>query len=137
MSALCVLDTDVLIGALDAGDAHHRPASRLILGLIDRDVALLISVVNYAETLVRPSETDDRLAQAERAIRTLGIELVAPTPAMGRDAARLRRGISLADGFALATARALGATVATFDVRVLRALKPAGLQRARVPRRPA
>jgi predicted nucleic acid-binding protein len=35
--------------------------------------------------------------------------------------------VSLADGFAMATARANGASLATFDRRVRRALTPAGL----------
>lgn len=134
MTVRCVVDTDVLIGVLDDQDAHHRKAARLIMGLIDRGVALQMSVVNYAEALVRPSEHPETLRLAEGAIAALGVAIIAPSAAIGRDAAQLRRGISLADGFALATARQTGASVATFDERVLRALKPAGLERASLPR---
>ena len=129
----CVLATDVVIAALDRADAHHRAAARGLRAMIDDRTALLVSVVNYAETLVRPAEDENSLRAAVGAIDALGITLVAPTPAIGRDAAGLRSlGISLADGFALATARAHDASVATFDRRVRRALKPAGIQQARV-----
>lgn len=133
MSVGCVLDTDVLIGVLDDRDAHHRKAAKLVLALIEAGVPLHMSVVNYAEALVRPSEDPETLRRVDSAIAALGIDVAAPTVAMGRDAARLRRSISLADGFALATALHLGAAVATFDQRVVKVLKSAGLERARRP----
>ncbi len=123
MSA-CVLDTDVVIAALDRGDAHHTRAARAVRSMIDDGVPLILSTVNYAEALVRPGEDDDAFAAAVGAIAALDITLVPPTPAIARDAAVLRgAGISLADGFALATARARGASVASFDRRVRRALR--------------
>ena len=126
MSA-CVLDTDVVIAALDRADAHHRAAARGLKRATDADVRLLLSLINYAEVLVRPAESDVALRRAIDAIDALGIELIAPTPGIARDAARLRgSNISLADGFALATARAHGATIASFDRRVRRALRSAG-----------
>jgi hypothetical protein len=65
------------------------------------------------------------------AIDTIGIQLIAPTAAIARDAARLRASnISLADGFALATARAYDASVASFDRRVRRALASARIELA-------
>lgn len=130
MSA-CVLDTDVLIAALDRRDAHHRAAARSVEDLLDRKVSLLLSLINYAETLVRPAEDERTLRTAIDAIATLGIELVAPTPTIARDAARYRTlNVSLADGFAMATAKAHGATLATFDRRVRRALPKAGIELA-------
>lgn len=127
MSA-CVLDTDVLIAALDRRDTHHREAARGLTSLLDRKVSLLLSLVNYAETLVRPAEDERTLRTAIDAIATLGIELVAPTPTIARDAARFRTlNVSLADGFAMATAKAHEATLATFDRRVRRALVKAGI----------
>ncbi len=128
MSA-CVLDTDVVIAALDRRDAHHRAATRWLDSLLERNVALLLSLVNYAETLVKPAENEQTLHTAIDAIATLGIKLIAPTPAIARDAARYRTlNISLADGFALATAAAHKATLASFDRRVRRALPHAGLK---------
>lgn len=124
----CVLDTDVLIAALDRRDAHHREAARTLNDLLDRKVSLLLSLVNYAETLVRPAEDERTLRTAIDAIATLGIELVAPTPTIARDAARYRTlNVSLADGFAMATAKAHDTTLATFDRRVRRALSKAGI----------
>jgi predicted nucleic acid-binding protein len=65
------------------------------------------------------------------ALAALGIELVSPTPAIALDAARHRSlSIGLADGFALATAQARRASVATFDRRVRRALPKVGLELA-------
>lgn len=125
----CVLDTDVVIAALDRRDAHHRDATQGVRRLIAGGVPLLISVVNYAETLVRPAEDERTLNVAVDALASLGIEPVAPTAAIAVDAARHRGlNISLADGFALATAQARLASVATFDLRVRRALPIVGLE---------
>lgn len=127
----CVLDTDVVIAALDRADAHHRGAAKALRAMIDQNVPLLLSVFNYAETLVRPAESEPTLRTAVSAIEALGIQLSSPTPAIARDAARLRAlNISLADGFALATARASDASVASFDPRVRRAVQRAGLELA-------
>lgn len=127
----CVLDTDVVIAALDRADAHHRPAAKALRAMIDDNVPLLLSLINYAETLVRPAENESALRTAVGAIDTLGIQLSAPTPAIARDAARLRTlNISLADGFALATARAHDGSVASFDRRVRRAIRSAGIELA-------
>jgi predicted nucleic acid-binding protein len=114
-----VLDTDVVIGALDRRDAHHREASAALLRMLDEGVSLHLCVVNYAEALVKPAEDDDTLRRAVDAIASLRIKLHAPDAAIGRDAARLRKmNISLADGFALATARQLNASIASYDARV-------------------
>lgn len=128
MSA-CVLDTDVVIAALDRRDAHHRAAAEAIKTTIGDEVPLLLSLINYAEALVKPAEDERTLRAAVDAIGALGIRLVGSTPAIARDAARYRGlSISLADGFALATARAHSACVASFDRRVRRALPDAGLE---------
>ncbi len=128
---VCVLDTDVVIAALDRADAHHQRAARAIRSMLAEEVALLLSMINYAETLVRPAENGSTLRAAVAAIDALGIQLSAPTPAIARDAARLRGlNISLADGFALATARAHHASVASFDQRVRRGTRSAGIELA-------
>lgn len=127
----CVLDTDVVIAALDRRDAHHARAAGMLREMIASDVERLLSTVNYAEALVRPAEDEQRLRTAVDAIDALGIKLVDPTPTVARDAARLRASnISLADGFALATARSSGAVLASFDRRVQRALSSAGIELA-------
>jgi hypothetical protein len=54
-------------------------------------VPLLLSLINYAETLVRPAEDESALRAAVAAIETIGIQLIAPTAAIAptrRDCAR-------------------------------------------------
>lgn len=127
--ARCVLDTDVLIAALDRADAHHAAAAAAFERYAAEEVELLLCTVNYAEALVRPAVEERAMRAAVGAIASLGIRLIAPDGAHARAAARHRnRGISLADGFALATADRADAEVASFDRRVRRALGPAGLR---------
>jgi predicted nucleic acid-binding protein len=127
----CVLDTDVVIAALDRRDAHHARAASGLKAMITGGAPLLLSLINYAETLVRPAEDERALRAAIDALGVLGIRLVAPTPAIAVDAARHRSlNISLADGFALATAHAHRASVASFDRGVRRALPKVGLELA-------
>ena len=118
-----MLDTDVVIAALDRRDAHHRHAAEAVSTMIDDRVDLLISMINYAEALVRPADEEGTLRAAVDAIASLGIRPIAPTAAIARDAARHRSlNVNLADGFALATAHARSASVASFDHRVRRAM---------------
>lgn len=124
-----MLDTDVVIAALDRSDAHHRNAAKAIEAMIADDVELLLSTINYAEALVRPAQSEETLEAAVDAISALGMRPVAPSAAIARDAARYRAlNISLADGFALGTARARPATIGTFDRRVRRAIRALGLE---------
>lgn len=127
----CVLDTDVVIAALDRSDAHHADAAEGIKTMIAGGVPLLLSLMNYAETLVRPASDERSLHAVIDALAAWEIRLVSPMPAVAVDAARHRAlGISLADGFALATAQAHRASVASFDRRVRRALPRVGLELA-------
>ncbi|MBB4664108.1 PIN domain-containing protein [Conexibacter arvalis] len=124
----CVLDTDVVIAALDRRDAHHERAAAALLGMVEADTPRLLSTINYAEALVRPAEDERTLRQAVDAIASLGVRLLAPTPEIARAAARNRAlAISLADGFALATAQTHGAAIATFDRRARRAAERLGV----------
>lgn len=124
-----MLDTDVVIAALDRADAHHAAAAAAFARLAAERVELLLCTVNYAEALVRPAEDERNLRAAVGAISSLGIRLLAPDAALARTAARRRGlGVSLADGFALATAERASAHLASFDKRVRRALDPAGLR---------
>jgi predicted nucleic acid-binding protein len=76
-------------------------------------------------TLAFGRDNLDRLRAAERAWRS------APIAPVAREAARLRSlNISLADGFALATARAHAARIAAFDRRVRRSVEAAGVELA-------
>jgi len=125
----CVLDTDVVIAALDRSDAHHRSATVLLRGLNEKATPLLISTINHAEALVRPADDPETLGIAVDAIAAIGVIPVPPSAAVAREAARLHGlGISLADGFALATAMSRSVSIASFDARVRRAAGEAGVQ---------
>jgi predicted nucleic acid-binding protein len=127
----CVLDTDVVIAALDRRDLHHAKAVNAVKAMVEDSVPLLLSLINYSETLVRPAEDERSLRTAVDALAALGVRLIAPTPAIAVGAARHRAlSISLADGFALATAQVHDAHVASFDRRVRRALPKVGLMLA-------
>jgi predicted nucleic acid-binding protein len=122
--ATCVLDTDIVIAALDRADAHHAAAAAAFERFTSGRTELVICTVNYAEALVRPAEDERSLRVAVDAIASLGIRTSSPDAALARVAARRRAlGISLADGFAVATAERVGADLASFDQRVRRALK--------------
>jgi predicted nucleic acid-binding protein len=125
----CVLDTDVVIAALDRRDAHHLAAAELLEWHSGAGSELLLSAVNYAEALVRPAEDERTLRAAVDAIARLGVRIIPPDAKIAAAAARNRGlGISFADGFALATATAHRAAVASFDKRVQRALASLDLQ---------
>jgi predicted nucleic acid-binding protein len=118
-----VVDADVLIGALDASDDYHGAARTLFGGWRERHEEIAVSVVNLTEVLVAPARDRDTLRRARAAIAALGVEIRSSTEAIAVEAARFRRRhpISLADAYCVATARQLGATVASFDAKVLRA----------------
>lgn len=129
--SVCVLDTDVIIAALERTDAQHIVAARVLRDLAAMMSDLQISAINYAEALVRPAQHRETLRAAVAAIDALGVDVHSPNRAIARSAARLRgQGISLADGFALATATALGASVASFDHRVQRTAAATGVELA-------
>jgi predicted nucleic acid-binding protein len=120
----CVLDTDVVIAALDRSDAHHAQARDAFERFASTGTELVICTINYAEALVRPAEDERNLRSAVDAIGSLGIRTSSPDAATARLAARRRAlGVSLANGFAIATAERLGADLASFDRRVRRALE--------------
>ncbi|HEY7953436.1 MAG TPA: PIN domain-containing protein [Solirubrobacteraceae bacterium] len=124
-----VLDADILIGALDGSDAHHRQARRLFVAWREQDDAVLVSVVNLSEVLVAPAADRKRLRVAREALAALGVSVHLPSEAVGVDASRLRsrHPVSLPDGYLLATAKHTGATAVSFDRKVVRAAKAAGI----------
>jgi predicted nucleic acid-binding protein len=118
-----VLDADMLIGALDGSDPHHAQARALFTGWQAQDARRLISVVNLSEVLVAPAADSRRLRAAREAIAVLGVAVHQPGESIGVEAARLRcrYPISLPDAYCLATAKHAGASVASFDRKVIRA----------------
>jgi predicted nucleic acid-binding protein len=117
-----VLDASLLIAHLDAADAHHDAAR----DLLERSGAepLGASAITLAETFVSPARTG-RLAEAESAIRQLGVEELA----IGADAAgrlaTLRAGtrLKMPDCCVLIAARDRDAVLASFDSSLLAAAK--------------
>jgi predicted nucleic acid-binding protein len=120
-----LIDADVLIGALDGHDAHHARARALFSGWHQDQDEVAISVVNLTEVLIAPSVDAAKFATARRAIATLGVVVHQPNEAIAVDAARLRQRhpVSLPDGYCLATAKHTGATLASFDQKILKAAK--------------
>jgi predicted nucleic acid-binding protein len=129
-----VVDADVVIGALDAVDAHHADARVLFARWRERADAVAMSVVNLSEVLIAPAADRRRLRKAREAIAALGVATHAPTEAIGVDAARLRgrHPISLPDAYVLATARQTASTVVSFDRKVFAAAAVEGLPSAGV-----
>jgi predicted nucleic acid-binding protein len=125
-----LLDADVLIGALDRNDPHHRRARALFTRWRNRQDACEVSVVNLTEVLVAPSADVSKLATAREAIAALGVTVHRPNEAIGVEAARLRQRhpISLPDAYCLATAKHTGSVVSSFDQKILKAAKLEGLK---------
>ena len=118
-----LLDADVVIGALDANDAHHHEAHTLFERWNQHGDTRLISIVNLSEVLVAPAADPTKLASAREAIAALGISTHQPSETIAVDAARLRgrHPISLPDAYCLATAKQTGSTVVSFDEKLVRA----------------
>jgi predicted nucleic acid-binding protein len=83
-----------------------------------------------SEVLIAPAADPRRLRRARAAIAALGVTVHQPTETIGVDAARLRarHPISLPDSYLLATARHAGATVASFDRKVVAAARSEGMR---------
>lgn len=124
-----LLDADILIGALDSSDDQHQGARELFVGARERQDSLSISAVNLTEVLIAPAADAARLAAAREAISALGVAIHQPSEAIAVDAARMRarHPISLPDAYLLATARHIGAAVASFDQKARQAAKREGL----------
>jgi predicted nucleic acid-binding protein len=101
-----VLDSDTVIGFLDAGDALHGPADAAIRGLV-HDHPLLVSAVTYAEVLTGARLGHHDEAHARGFFDQL-ITAVLPADAQVADkAADLRarhRALRMPDALILATA---------------------------------
>lgn len=89
----------------------------------DRYLERLISVVKLSEVLVAPAAESGRLLMAREAVAALGVAVHRPGESIGVEAAPLRRRhpISHPDAYCLATAKHVGAVVASFDHMVIRA----------------
>lgn len=115
---LALLDSSIVIGALNRHDALHEAASRAVRAERDRH-ALAISALTYAEILVGPLRAGGRaVAVVERFAAQ--VRIVDLSPDIARLAAELRaaRGLKLPDAVIVATGLRLGVDVIlTADAR--------------------
>ena len=108
---VALVDTSIVIGALNRDDALHQAASRALLAERDRH-ALAISVLTYAEILVGPLRTGRGAVEVVERF-SAQVRIVDLTPDIARLAAELRvaRGLKLPDAVIVATGLRLGADV--------------------------
>jgi predicted nucleic acid-binding protein len=123
-----VFDSDVLIGFLNARDAHHHQARAWMQRATAPGVRRMVSAVNYSEVLIGPLRAGRQDAVDAMFVR-LGIETISVDMDLARRAAavRARTDLKLPDAYALATCihaehRGYGdVELASFDAKVLKA----------------
>ena len=115
---VALLDTSIVIGALNRDDALHEIAGQAIRTERDRH-ALAISALTYAEILVGPLRAGGRAVEVVERFAAQ-VRIVDLSPAIARLAAELRatRGLKLPDALIVATGLRLEADViVTADAR--------------------
>ena len=115
---LALLDTSIVIAALNRDDALHRAAGQALRAERDRH-ALAISALTYAEILVGPLRTGGRAVEVVERFAAQ-VRIADLSPDIARRAAELRasRGLKLPDAVIVATGLGLGAVVIlTADAR--------------------
>jgi predicted nucleic acid-binding protein len=121
-----VIDAGIAIGWIQGRQRSLTRLERLFRAGRDGKAALVISVVNLAEVLIHTRD----LARATGVdpvalLRASGVRVHQPDEAVARRVARLS--MSLADGFAAATAQELGARLHTTDRELVRQVAGARL----------
>lgn len=107
--ALIHLDAGVVIGLLDANDAHHRAAHGALAGALERGDRLAMAASAFAECLVAPSRRDSAVQVVRQLFERLPIAIVPLDEEIAVVAARLRashRALRLPDALVVATAMA-------------------------------
>jgi predicted nucleic acid-binding protein len=118
--AALILDASVLIGLLDASDAHHGQAVEHVDRADNDGAALMTPASAYSEALVAFARAG-RVADARYAIGAMGITVVPMNHAIAERAAEIRarhERLRLPDAIVLATARELAADLLTYDDRL-------------------
>ncbi len=117
-----ILDASVLIGLLDAADAHHVRAVTDVEIADLAGQALVAPASAYSEVLVAFARAG-RLADARNAIAAMGIAVAPLTAAMAERAAKLRadhNSLRLPDAIVVACSYELSAQLLTYDARLSR-----------------
>lgn len=123
---MIVLDASVLIGYLDASDAHHERATALLTSEIDDDFA--VNLLTLAEILVAPTRTGQR-DMVLGILDDLGVETLQFPADSAATLARLRAEtlLTMPDCCVLLSARGRQARLASFDERVVKAALALGI----------
>ena len=102
------IDAGVVIGLLDAGDAHHQNARMVLDGTLSQGDSVAMAASAFAECLVGPARRGDAAIQTVRSlVDRFPIEVVPLDVDIATMAARLRaahRGLRLPDALVIATA---------------------------------
>ena len=115
---LALLDTSIVIAALNRDDTLHRAAGQALRAERDRH-ALAISALTYAEILVGPLRAGGRAVEVVERFAAQ-VRIADLSPDIARRAAELRasRGLKLPDAVTVATGLGLGtAVILTADAR--------------------
>ena len=112
--ALTILDAGVIIGVLDADDAHHAGARAALVATLDRGEGLALPASAFAECLVAPARSGrDAMRAVDKLLADLLAEVEPITRQIASKAALLRaehgRRLRLPDALVLAMALHLGA----------------------------
>jgi len=106
--ALTHLDAGVIIGFLDANDAHHGTARTALAQALEDGDQLAMAASALAECLVGPARRGDASTQIVRdALDRLPVEIIDLTSEIATEAARIRsrhRSLRLPDALVIATA---------------------------------
>ena len=107
--ALTVLDAGVLIGVLDADDAHHAATTQALSAAVARGDALAVPASAYAETQVGPARRGrEEMRALDAFLADLSAEVEPITRQVATRAAQLRAQhgprLRLPDALVLATA---------------------------------
>ena len=117
-----IVGADVVIGFLDASDAHHERAVVELGEAIRAGGPLAIAAIDYSEVLVAPTRAGCATV-VDRFVDDARIEVVAIDRSLARSVAELRalhRGLRVSDACTLAVARGRGEPVLTFDASLAR-----------------
>lgn len=111
--ALIHLDAGVLIGFLDADDAHHTAARKFVTRAVDGAEPLAMAASALAECLVAPARRgEDAIRMVHDLLHRLPVDVIPLDADVATRAARLRarhRSLRLPDALVIATAAEHGA----------------------------
>jgi predicted nucleic acid-binding protein len=117
-----IVDADVVIGFLDASDAHHERAVAELGDAIRAGGPLAIAATAYSEVHVAPRRAGCGTI-VDRFLDDARIEVVAIDRSLARAVGELRalhRGLRVPDACTLAVARGRGEPLLTFDASLAR-----------------